>query len=185
MARGKTGLFMFMVLAPLAIAPPAAARAPINVWLCKVLKPPFDPVAAIASFPLEKLPPATETREEEKDEEKDRTLVSVTVGSEGEHFTVEFGYRFRSDNVSDPYGFHLDIDANYPQPANYKDEGEKWLAEFGKPERSSMGRAVYAGPEIYEGGDPVFRFERSPLTGSYGAGWWSRGDMRYAAELCK
>ena len=185
MGKGNVGLLALMVLAPMAFAPPAVAKAPINAWLCKVLKPPFDPVAAIAAFPLEKLPPAIETREEKEDEEKDRKRVSVMVGSEGEHFTVEFSYQFRSDNVSDPYGFHFNIDANYPEPENYKEDGEKWLAEFGKPERSSMGRAVYAGPDIYEGGDPVFRFERSPLTGSYGASWWSRGDMRYAAELCK
>ena len=164
---------------------PAIARAPVNEWFCNVLQRSFDPVAAIATFPLEKLPPAVETRKVKADEEENRTRTSVKVTSEGEHFTVEYSYAFRSDNVSDPYGFDLTVDANFPQPDGYAEQTAKWLAEFGKEERSSNGRSIYAGPEIYKGGDPVFSFARSPVTGSYAANWWSRSDIRYAAEFCK
>lgn len=169
----------------IASSAPAIARAPVNEWFCNVLQRSFDPVAAIATFPLEKLPPALEAREVKVDEEENRTRTSVRVESEGEHFTVKYSYAFRSDNVSDPYGFDLTVDANYPRPDDYTAQTAKWLAEFGKEERSSTGRSVYAGPEIYEGGDPVFSFARSPVTGEYSAHWWNRGDIRYAAELCK
>lgn len=173
-----------MVILAATLPAPAFAKAPVNEWFCKVLKAPFDPVVAIATFPLEQLPAAIETREEETDDDGEKRT-SVNVKAEGEIYTVEYTYAFKNADVSDPYGFDLSIDAGYSASEDFLVQTEKWLAEFGKPERSSLGRAVYAGPPIYKGGDPVFRFERWSAIGNYSANWWGRGDLRYAAELCK
>lgn len=180
----RQGFWLGLTIALVASVQPATAKSSVNSWLCKIMKPPFEPVAAIASFPLEKLPPATESREEKPSDSKRYTYNSYEMKSEGENYTVDFRYQFRSDDVSNPYGYRLTISPSFSKLDEFNLQSDKWLSEFGKPERSPGGRAVYAGPEIYEGGDPVFTFVRAAF-GQYGAAWWSRGDTRYAAELCK
>lgn len=167
-----------------AVPAPALAKAPINQWLCKVLKTPFDPAAAIAAFPLEALPAAVEKREERTSDDGDKTT-SVELAAEGEGWTVEYGYQYASDDVSDPYGFDLRVSAVYPGSQAFEKETVKLLREFGKPRQSVLGEAVFAGPAMFEGGDKVFSFGRWSRVGVYTASWWKRGDVRFAAELCK
>jgi hypothetical protein len=173
------------IAASVVFATPAFARSPVNNWFCKSLRPPFDAAAVIAAFPLQKLPPAIETRVEKEKDGEDYKVVDVEIGSESDEYEVRYSYSFKTNDVGDPYGFTLRFFVQYPLSEKIKPEMDKWLAELGKPERSSLGRAVYAGPEIYEGGEPAFSFERWGSSAMYSANWWSKGDMKYAADLCK
>lgn len=176
----------FAVALPLAIAlsTGAEARSPVNEWFCKVLKAPFNPKAAIAAFPLEKLPPAIETREERTDDGgKKRTRVEWEA--EGEKFKVSHDYAFANDDVTDPYGFSLTVSvADFALADSIKPEMDKWLAEFGTPERSPIGgRAVYGGPKSEWRNEP-FDFQRWGASAVYQANWFNRDDIKYAAEVC-
>ena len=174
-----------MVL-PLAIGISAAAeaRSPVNEWFCKVLKAPFDPKVAIASFPLEKMPEPMESREERADD-KGKKTTWVEWESEGETFKVSHKYAFSNDDVTDPYGFSLTVSvADYSLSDSMKLEMDKWLAEFGPLERSQMGgRAVYGGPKS-EWRDEPFDIQRWGSSAVYQANWFNREDIKYAAEVC-
>ena len=173
-----------LALALLGAASPAAARAPVNQWLCEVLKLPFDAPAAIAAFPLEKLPAPEETRKD-KPRDDGTTRTSVTLRAEGERYAVEYRYLFNSDDVSDPYGYSLQIEPVDIGDPTFVAESTKWLREMGKPINTAIGDAVFAGPPMYEGGAQVFRIEQWSVTGDYTAAWQDRRDLRYAVELCK
>ncbi len=184
MQRTSVIRFGLAALAATAASGAVEARSPVNKWYCEVLNNKFDPKAAIAKFPLEKLPPAVE-EVDVKDEGEDGKRTNVTVAAEGKIYKVQYGYSYKNNDVSDPYGLDLRIYVGYPESETAKLEMDKWLKEWGTPEKSTMGQAVYAGPPIYEDGDKVFSFERWKGSAVYIANWWSKGDIRYAAELCK
>lgn len=183
MSNRKAGYAAALIVPALVWAPgAAAARAPVNEWFCKVLKSPFDPVAAIKAFPLEKLPDPVES-ERSRGEGEDKVIYREWTAS-GENFEVEYSYGYRESNVSQPFGFGLRV-----KRESYDDAAPatalKWLREFGKPVESIMGQKVSAGPPIYKGGDQVFYFQTWDGTGTYSANWFNAKDIQHAAELCR
>lgn len=164
----------------------AKPRAPISKWFCASLTGAnFDPAAAIAAFPLEKMPAAEEKRESKTDGDGDITHY-VELVAEGELFEVSYRYAFKNDEVTEPYGFSLKVYASsYPESDAFRDAMEGWVKEFGKPQKSIIGEAVYAGPEMYAGGPRIFHIGHWGDSAVMEAAWWSRPDYKYAQELCK
>lgn len=164
-------------------AAPAVARSEVNAWFCKVLNAPFDPVAAIKSFPLEVLPEPIESKETKTDGDGD-TTTWISLESKGDTFQIEYRYAYRHDNVTSPYGFNIEL---FEPGAG--EEGPKkmlgWLKELGKPTRDIIGYKIGAGPPIYEGGDQVFYFRASMNISTYEAHWWKRSDVVNSQALCK
>jgi hypothetical protein len=151
---------------------------PISRWYCSVLRRGFDPRAAIASFPLEKLPAPVEKRE------TDDGTTSVDLRADGEDFSVVYSYQFNLDDVNDPYGFTLSIE---PQRLGLEafEASMAWLRGFGAPTKSLTGYAVTAGPKVAGlGGAAPFSFTVFDHIGVRHAEWFSPADIKYAAELC-
>jgi hypothetical protein len=175
----KPGLFG-VAIALLMCQSPALARTPVNTWFCKVLKAPFDPKAAIAAFPLEKLPDPVETRKEDPSGDNKSVVVSLT--SEGDKYKVEFRYQFKESNVTDPYGFSLSVaDTSFSQ--EFLHDSQKWLAEFGKPTQGIFGMQVAKG-EPMAPGMPGFYFVAWTSVGNYSANWFYPSYLKSAAEAC-
>lgn len=165
-------------------AAPAAARSPVNAWLCEVLKAPFDAPAAMAAFPLEQLGAASEDRFTDKDDDgTPRTAVTVTA--DGRAYHVELNYMYRKPDQSDAYGFVLRVSQQFLASGDFAGQSEAWLEEFGKTQKSDQGRMVAAAALVYPGGPPRFSIERWNDAGVYLANWWNPGDIALSAELCK
>ncbi len=164
---------MVLLAGPVAQAQPTTD---LGKWYCSVLGEDFDPQAAIAAFPLEKLKRAKETRE------KDDDTTHVELISKGDEYEVTYAYSFNEDDVNDLYGFRLSVDEG---PDMEFDDREMmlWLTEFGAPEKDFMGYAVGAGPKSFAGADHPFAFEVW-TTGRYSVSWFEERDIRHSAKVC-
>ncbi|WP_404479305.1 hypothetical protein [Novosphingobium sp. BL-52-GroH] len=159
----------------------AAPRHPINRWFCSVLKAPFEPAAAINSFPLEKLPEGSESRETKGEGDDKNTWVEFE--SVGDKYEVNYRYAFNEADVTDRYGFSLSV-----RPVDFDADdfaASSWLREFGKAEETILGSMVPIKKSKY-GVQPDFYFDawRSPGA-RYGANWGSSSDLSSAAGACK
>lgn len=162
-----------MIAAPVASAQPTTA---LGKWYCSVLTEDFDPQAAMAAFPLEKLKAAKQVRETDDD------TVHVKLVALGNDYEVTYAYSYRTDDVDDRYGFRLSVDEG---PDSDFDEREQmlWLMEFGAPDKNFSGYRVGGGGKMFSGTDYRFEFEMWD-SGRYNASWFDARDVRHAAGLC-
>lgn len=154
-------------------------------WYCAYLKKGFDPKAAIANFPLEKLSNPEESTSSPKATDNDPSVVH-SVESTGDDYTVTYSYQYKLSNVNDVYGMSLMVQEIAPIDPIFDTEAKriKWLSQFGKVEEDMLGRHVGVGPAIvignafqfaeWSGGSPIIRAE-----------WFSPLDIRYAEKVCK
>ncbi len=150
----------------------------VSLWYCSVLNDSFDPVAAMAAFPLEKLGAPVESRD------KDDDYVRVELEAEGDDFSVTYGYSYSTDDVDERYGFMLAI-----TPASFSVESEEeamaWLRGFGVPKKNLIGYAVGAGQGAFDPDDPPFKFSVWMSSGRRLAEWFEPRDIRRAQTLCQ
>jgi hypothetical protein len=166
------GIGCLLLLLPTAHAQPTTA---LGKWYCSVLVSDFDPEAAIAAFPLEKLGRAKQSRE------TDDNTVHVKLVALGDEYEVTYAYSYSVEDVDDRYGFRLSVDEG---PDGEFDDTEQmlWLMEFGAPDKNFSGYRVGGGPKL-PSGDQRFEFEMWS-SGRYNASWFSERDIRHAAAVC-
>ena len=167
---------------PLLISAPANAASPINRWFCDVAKPPFDVKAAMASFPLEKLPEATTSSKTKGEGDDKNTWVSIE--SDGEDYEVEYRYAYKNSDVTAPYGFSLAVSSARYDP-EFADNSTKWLKEFGTPVKDMLGWRVSTGKPMYAGSELPVYFSAWETTGNYSVNWFYSRDLKDVSELCK
>ncbi len=150
----------------------------VSLWYCSVLKPGFDPVAAIKAFPLETLPAAKEVRENDDGD------VSVVVGADGEDFKVEYRYAYTTDAVDEPYGFGLFVQPTHSSTTSVA-EAMAWLRGFGAPKKDTAGLGYEIGSGKSDfGNDAPFKFAVWNMFGIRSAQWFDAADLKKAAQLC-
>jgi hypothetical protein len=179
------GLTIFIALSGLTTANGAESREQqLRKWFCAVLKPDFDAKSAIAAFPLEKLPPSQETSSP-----SDKDSMVWEVSAEGESYKVTYRWQANLKNVTDTYGFTLQVQelmsAAHPI-LNSEQQKAKWVAKFGKPKEEVVGKYAQFGPKI-GGGMGMAPFSigawyNAPIVE---ATWFTKASIKHAGEACK
>jgi hypothetical protein len=147
-------------------------------WFCSSLDGPFDFTKLVKTFPFERLGDVTTMRKPVGSSKEDEST-SVVQSAKGETFTVTYGYQYKNDNATSPYGFAIGVQSATRDFDKDPDEFPKaWLESVGKTEFQGVGPVVGMG-------------EKAPLIGyaAYFSYWRGTGMMNmswmYASDVSK